>query len=216
MMIARSTGLVAIPEDLDPEEAAPILCAGIATFNALGKCGAQPGDLVAVLGIGGLGHMALQYARRMGFKVAAVGRGQDIADDALNLGAHFYIDTDRQDAGRELDRLGGATAIIATTSDPEAVSGILEGLAPHGRMMLLGAGKNVLRIPASFLVGGERDIRGSLTGSPRENEQALSFSVLTNALPRIETLPMEQANEAYQRMKSGAAKFRMVLTMNPS
>mgnify|MGYP003575435770 CR=1 FL=1 len=213
MMLARITGLVSIPDELDAQEAAPILCAGMATFNALKKCGATAGELVAVLGIGGLGHMALQYARRMGFKVAAVGRGRDIAEDARSLGAHVYIDTDREDAAESLQRMGGAMAIIATIGDPAAVAAAMAGLSPQGRLVVLGAGKNPLPVSAGFLVGGERSVLGSITGSPYENEKTLDFSVLTGARPWIETMPLEQANEAYLRMKSGDAKFRMVLTM---
>lgn len=213
-MIARSTGLVSIPDELNAEEAAPILCAGLATFNALKKCGAEAGDLVAILGIGGLGHMALQYARRMGFKVAAIGRGQDIAADALALGAHVYIDTHQEDAADALKRLGGAMAIITMIGDAAAIAAALDGLAPRGRLVLLGAGKDPLPVPAGFLVGGERSVLGSITGSPYENEKTLNFSVLCNVRPLIETLPLERANEAYQRMRSGDVKFRMVLTMD--
>ncbi len=213
MMLVRHTGLVAIPDELSSEEAAPILCAGIATFNALRKCGAQPGDLVAILGIGGLGHMALQYARKMGFKVVAVGRGEDIAEDALNLGAHVYIDVNRDDAGEALKGLGGAAAIVTTISNAAAVSSALAGLAPQGRLVVLGAGKDSLSMPAGFVVGGERGLLGSITGTPYENERALQFSVLTDVRPQIETMPLVKANDAYQRMKSGKAKFRIVLTM---
>lgn len=213
MMLARSTGLVAIPDELDAIEAAPVLCAGIATFNALKKSGAQAGDLVAVLGIGGLGHMAVQYARRMGFRVAAIGRGQDIAQDALDLGAHVYIDGNEVDAVEALNGMGGANAIIATTNDASVVSAIATGLAPGGRMIILGVGKDPLSLAAGFLVSGERAIAGSITGSPLDNERALRFSVLTDARPWVETLPFERANDACQRMKSGAARFRIVLTM---
>lgn len=213
-MIARHTGLVSIPDELSAEEAAPILCAGLTTFNALKKCGAQAGDLVAILGIGGLGHMALQYARRMGFKVVAIGRGQGIAEEALALGAHVYIDTRQQDAGSALKNLGGAMAIITTISDPAVITASLAGLAPQGRLVLLGAGKDPLPVSAGFLVGGERSVSGSITGSPYDNEKTLNFSVLTGARPLVETLPLEHANEAYQRMRSGDVKFRMVLTMD--
>lgn len=213
MMLARATGLVAIPDELRSEEAAPILCAGIATFNALKKSGAEAGDLVAVLGIGGLGHMALQYARRMGFRVAAVGRGQDIAADALRLGAHLYIDTHQEDAAARLKSLGGAKAIVTTVGNAEAVSSLMAGLAPSGRLILLGAGKDPLPVSAGHLVIGERGVLGSITGTPYENERALDFSVLAGVRPQIETMPMERAFEAYQRMKSGDVKFRMVLTM---
>lgn len=213
MMLARATGLVAIPDDLRSEEAAPILCAGIATFNALKKSGAEAGDLVAVLGIGGLGHMALQYARRMGFRVAAVGRGQDIAEDAQRLGAHLYIDTLREDAAARLKSLGGAKAIVTTIAQAAAVSSLMAGLAPRGRLIMLGTGQDPLPVSAGHLVVGERGVLGSITGTPYENERALDFSVLTGARPQIETMPLERAAEAYQRMKSGDVKFRMVLTM---
>ena len=213
MMVARGTGLVSIPDELNSEEAAPILCAGIATFNALKKSGAEAGDLVAVLGIGGLGHMALQYARKMGFKVAAVGRGQDIAKDALDLGAHVYIDSNQKDAAEKLKSMGGAKAIVATIGNPAAVSSLMDGLAPQGRLVLLGAGKDPLPVPAGFLVGGERGVLGSITGSPYENERTLDFSVLTGVRPLIQTMPLERAFDAYQRMRSGEVRFRMVLTM---
>lgn len=213
MMLARATGLVSIPDELDAEEAAPILCAGIATFNALKKCGAQAGDVVAILGIGGLGHMALQYARRMGFKVIALGRGNDIADDALALGAHVYIDVDNVDAAAQLKGMGGAQAIVTTIGHAGTVSALIEGLAPQGRLVLLGAGKDPLAVPAGRLVVGERSVIGSITGSPYENEKALGFSVLAGVRPMIEVMPLEKADEAYRKMKSGKVKFRMVLAM---
>lgn len=213
MMIARSTGLVSIPDDLASEEAAPILCAGLATFNALRKSGAEPGDLVAVLGIGGLGHMALQYAHRMGFKVVAIGRGQDIAEDAVKLGAHSYIDVAMEDAADKLKSMGGAKIILSTISDAEAISPLIAGLAPRGTLMLLGIGKDPLQVAIGPLVVGERSITGSITGTPYDNERALNFSVLTGIRPQIETMPLEKAFEAYQKMKSGKVKFRMVLTM---
>lgn len=213
MMIARSTGLVSIPDELASEEAAPILCAGLATFNALKRSGAEAGDLVAVLGIGGLGHMALQYARRMGFKVAAVGRGRDIAEDALTLGAHVYIDAATEDAAGRLKALGGAKAILATTSHAETLSSLMAGLAPRGRLVLLGVGKDPLPVSIGHLVGGERGVFGSMTGTPYESEKALGFSVLAGVRPRIETMPLEKAPEAFRRMTSGDVRFRMVLTM---
>lgn len=212
-MLARATGLVSIPDDLSSEEAAPILCAGIATFNALRKSGAAPGDLVAVLGIGGLGHMASQYARRMGFRVAAIGRGEDIRADALRLGAHLYIDTEVEDAAERLALLGGAAAILSTIGDATAVSAVLSGLAPGGQMVLLGVARDPLVVSTGTLVGGERAVLGSLTGSVHETERVLDFSVLTGARPQIETVPLERAAEAFAKMASGEAMFRMVLTM---
>jgi alcohol dehydrogenase len=212
MMLARSTGLVAIPDELSSEEAAPILCAGIATFNALKKCGAQAGDTVTILGIGGLGHMALQYARRMGFRVVAIGRGGDIAKDALTLGAHVYIDNREEDAVARLKSMGGAQAIVTTIDHADTVSALLAGLAPEGRLVVLNPGKAPLQVPAGLLVGGQRGILGSITGTPYDNEKALGFSVLVDVRPRIEVLPLEQAAEALRRLRSGDVKYRMVLT----
>ncbi|MBB5575452.1 alcohol dehydrogenase [Rhizobium paranaense] len=213
MMIARATGLVSIPDELSPEEAAPILCAGIATFNALKKSGAEAGDTVAILGIGGLGHMALQYARRMGFRVVAVGRGEDIAADALALGAHRYIDTNKENPAGELNAMGGAKAILTTTGNPVAVNALMPALSPEGRLIVLGVGKDPLPVSTGYLVGAERGVIGSMTGSPFENEKTLDFSVLSGVRPRIETMPLERAQEAVQKMRSGDANFRIVLTM---
>ncbi|WP_247419334.1 alcohol dehydrogenase [Ralstonia pseudosolanacearum] len=214
MMIARGTGLVSIPDALSAEAAAPILCAGIATFNALRKSGAQAGDLVAIQGIGGLGHMAIQYARRMGFRVVAVGRGPDIADDVRALGAHVYVDTRVEDPVARLQAMGGAQVILTTITDSAAASSLVPGLAPQGRLLVVGVGREPLAIMPAALVGGERMIQGTITGSPFESEKALDFSVLTDVRPLIETMPLEQAHEAYRRMMSGQVKFRMVLTMN--
>lgn len=213
MMLARSTGLVSIPEELGSEEAAPLLCAGIATFNALRRSGAQAGDTVAILGIGGLGHMALQYARRMGFRVVAIGRGTAIAEQARTLGAHVYIDSNVQDAAAALKSLGGAQAIVSTINHADVVSKVLTGLAPQGRLVLLGAGVDSVSIPTGYFVGGERSVVGSITGTPFESERALAFSVLTDVRPMIEVMPLEKASDAYQRMRSGDVTFRMVLTM---
>ncbi|KVR89636.1 alcohol dehydrogenase catalytic domain-containing protein [Burkholderia vietnamiensis] len=213
LMLARSTGLVAIPEELRSEEAAPILCAGIATFNALKKSGAQAGDTVAVLGIGGLGHMALQYARRMGFQVVAIGRGGGIAADALALGAHIYIDNREEDAVAILKSMGGAQAIVTTIDHAETASAILAGLAPEGRLVVLNPAKSPLQVPAGLLVGGQRSILGSITGTPYGNEKALNFSVLVDVRPHIEVLPLEQANEALRKLKSGDVRYRMVLAV---
>ncbi|MBR0724982.1 zinc-binding dehydrogenase [Bradyrhizobium manausense] len=213
MMIARATGLVSIPDELKSEEAAPLLCAGIATFNALKKCGAEAGDTVVVQGIGGLGHLALQYARRMGFRVVAVGRGADISTDAITLGAHVYIDSKKEDPVARLQGLGGVKAIITTIGDVQAVAALTGALAPQGRLVLLGAGKDPLPVSPGHIVVGERSILGSITGTPFENEKTLDFSVLAAVRPRIEIMPLEKAGEAVARMRSGQANFRMVLTM---
>lgn len=214
LMLARATGLVAIPDALNSEEAAPILCAGIATFNALKKSGAQAGDTVAVLGIGGLGHMAIQYARRMGLKVVALGRGGDKELDALALGAHVYVDTEKADAASELKVMGGAHAIVTTTPSASVASALLHGLASQGRLVVLGAGRDAISVAPGHLVVGERSVLGSLTGTPYESERTLDFSVLADVRPMYESLPLERAAEAYQRLRRGDVKFRLVLTMS--
>lgn len=213
MMLARWTGLVAVPDELRSDEAAPILCAGLATFNALKKSGAEAGDAVAILGIGGLGHMAVQYARRMGFRVVAVGRGDATAGAARALGAHVYLDVEQGDAVTGLKDMGGMAAIVSTIKDAATISRLMAGLAPKGRLILLGAGRDSLPVPMGRTVVGERSVLGSLTGSPSDNERTLAFSVLADICPKFETMPLEKANEAYQRMKSGNVQFRMVLTI---
>lgn len=212
-ILVRHTALVAIPEELDSQEAAPLLCAGLATFNALKKSGVQAGDLVAVQGIGGLGHLALQYARRMGFKVVAIGRGPDIARDARALGAHVYVDAAQEEPLTRLRELGGADVIVATITDSAAASRLFGGLAPRGRLLVVGVGKEPLAVVPGALVGGERVIQGAITGTPFESEKTLAFSVLADVRARIETYPLARAQEAYARMRSGEAKFRVVLTM---
>jgi len=213
MMIAKETGLVAIPDELSSIEAAPLLCAGIATFNALKNSGAQAGDLVAILGIGGLGHLAIQYARRMGFKVVAIGRGQEIKQASLNLGAHVYIDTQIEDALDQLQQLGKAQVILTTITNGEISSKLLAALAPQGKFMVVGVGKEPLMISSRLLVGGEQIIQGSMVGTPYDLHKTLNFSVLADIRAQIESYPLEQAQQAYLRMKSGEAQFRVVLTM---
>ena len=164
--------------------------------------------------VGAFDHMALQYARRMGFRVVAVGHGSDIAQDAMDLGAHVYIDSSKEDAVETLKNMGGAHAIVTTIGVPAAVSALMPGLAPQGRLVLLGAGKDPLPVSTGHLVVGERSLLGSITGTPYENEKTLDFSVLAGVRPRIEVMPFERANKAYQRMKSGDVKFRMVLTVD--
>lgn len=213
MLLVRSTGLVAIPDELHAVDAAPLLCAGLATFNALKKSGAQAGDLVAVQGIGGLGHLAIQYARRMGFRVVAIGRGPDIACDARTLGAHVYVDAREEDAAERLRGMGGAQVILTTITDSAAASPLVAGLAPQGRLLVVGVGREPLAVSPAALVGGERVVQGAITGSPWESEKTLDFSVLADIRPMVETFPLERAHDAYRRMRSGAARFRIVLTM---
>lgn len=213
MMIAKGTGLVSIPDELSSVEAAPLLCAGIATFNALKKSGAQAGDTVAILGIGGLGHLAIQYARRMGFRVIAIGRGQDIAELTQALGAHIYIDTQLENAVNRLKELGKAQAILTTITNGEVSSELFSGLATQGKLIVVGVGKEPLVISSPLLVGGERAVQGSITGTPFEVGKTLNFSVLADIRAKTEVFPLHQAQQAYQRMKTGNAQFRVVLTM---
>ncbi|MFZ4878809.1 alcohol dehydrogenase catalytic domain-containing protein [Janthinobacterium sp. Mn2066] len=213
MMLARSTGLVSIPDELDAEHAAPLLCAGIATFNALKKSGAQAGDLVAILGIGGLGHLAVQYARKMGYRVVSVGRRAELASDAPALGAHRHIDSSHEDPAAVLQAMGGAQVIVSTITDSAATSMLLAGLAPQGRLLVVGVGKQALSIAPGALVGGERLVQGTITGTPYEAVRTLDFSVLADIRPLVETMPLAQANEAYRKMRAGDVRYRMVLTM---
>lgn len=213
MMISKATGLVIIPDELKSEEAAPLLCAGIATFNALIKSGAHPGDTVAIQGIGGLGHLALQYAKKMGFRVIAIGRGSDIAENVKELGAHIYLDTHKVNAVDELKKLGYANVIITTITDSAAASELVKALAPKGKFMVVGAGKDPLSIAPGLIVGNELSLEGALTGTPYEIERVLGFSLLADVRAHIETMQLEKASEAYHRVMSGDVKFRMVLTM---
>ncbi len=211
MMLARASGLVAIPDELDAVDAAPLLCAGLTTFNALRKSDARAGDLVAVLGIGGLGHLAVQYARKMGFKVVAIARGSEKSEQAKALGAHRYIDSTAEDAAKVLQSMGGARLILAATTHSPAVSALFAGLAPRGKLLVAGSGRDPISIPPGRLVAGEKTVEGTITGSPIESEKTLDFSVLADVRPKIEVMPLAQAGAAYERMKQGKAKFRMVL-----
>ncbi|UPG93861.1 alcohol dehydrogenase catalytic domain-containing protein [Luteibacter aegosomatissinici] len=215
LMLARGTGLVSIPTALDPVEAAPILCAGVATLNALRKSNAQPSDTVAILGIGGLGHMAIQYANRMGFRVVAMGRGTAKAVDAERLGAHAYIDTAHGDGPARLSALGGAQCIISTVADAQLTASFVAGLAPGGRLILLAAGREAMPMAGGPLVIAERSVHGSLTGTPRDIERALAFSELTQRLPMVECYPLADANAAIAKLSAGEARFRLVLTPSP-
>jgi len=214
VLIARESGLVAIPDELDSLEAAPLLCAGLTTFNALRDSAARPGDLVAVLGIGGLGHLAVQYARRMGFRVVAIARGAEKASLARELGAHDYIDSVGQDAAAELKHLGGAKLVLATAANSAATAALISGLAPGGQLLLLGIGAEPIPVSSPDLIIGERVIGGSLTGSPADSEDTLAFSVLQDIRATTEVVGLADAPAAYARMMRNEARFRMVLDMS--
>jgi propanol-preferring alcohol dehydrogenase len=211
VMIAEARGIASIPDELSSADAAPLLCAGITTYNALRNAGLRGGDLVAVQGIGGLGHLGVQFARQMGFRTVAIGRGRDKEKLAKDLGAHVYIDSAVDDAAAVLQRMGGARAILATAPSGDAMGPLVSGLAVRGKLIVLGVPNDQIRLNAFPLVFGGRSIYGSLTGTPIESEDTLAFSVLENIRPMIETAPLEQAANAYARMMQGKARFRMVL-----
>ena len=214
MMIADQAGLVSIPEQLSSVEAAPLLCAGVTTFMALRNSPARAGDLVVIQGLGGLGHLAVQFARRMGFRTIVVARGADKAALAEKLGAHQYIDSNVQDATAILQGLGGANLVLTTVSDPKAMAPMVAALGPNGRLHVVGGGTDPLEVSTIALLFGQHSIAGSSTGSTIETEDTLAFSLLQNIRATIETVPFEQAPAAYQKMLSNGARFRMVLSMD--
>ncbi|MCU6154398.1 zinc-binding dehydrogenase, partial [Enterobacter hormaechei] len=213
-IVMRHTALIAIPSALSSVHAAPILCAGTATFNALRNSGARAGDRVAVLGVGGLGHMAVQYARKMGFEVTVIARGNEKERAAYELGAHHYINTLDENASERLKNDGGVDFIVATAPASETVSALLSALAPRGKAILLGTGQTPLQVMPGMMIGAERTLTGSFVSTPAQTERALQFSHLFQALPVTELLPFERANEALSRLKQGLARYRIVLTMN--
>ncbi len=212
-MVAPVEALAAIPESLSDVEAAPLLCAGITTYNALRHSGAMPGDLVAVQGIGGLGHLGIQFANKFGYKVAAIGRGPENAALAKKLGASVYIDSKSTKAAEELQKLGGAQVILATAPSSKAMSDLIDGLGPNGKLMVVGATFDPIEVTPIQLIVGSRTIQGWAGGTPADSEDTLRFAELTGVRPMIETYPLEKAAEAYARMMSGNAQFRVVLTM---
>jgi D-arabinose 1-dehydrogenase-like Zn-dependent alcohol dehydrogenase len=212
-MLAPVEALVAIPESLGAVEAAPLLCAGITTFNALRHSGAMPGDLVAVQGIGGLGHLGIQFANKFGYKVAAIGRGPQNAALAKKLGANVYIDSKATNAAEALQKLGGAQVILATAPNSKAMSELIDGLGPNGKLMVVGATIEPIEVTPIQLITGSRTIQGWAAGTAADSEDTLRFAELTGVRPMIETYPLERAGEGYARMMSGNAEFRVVLTM---
>ena len=212
-MVAPAEAVVAIPEGLSDVEAAPLLCAGITTYNALRHSGAMPGDLVAVQGIGGLGHLGIQFANKFGYQVVAIGRGSENAALAKKLGARVYIDSTTANAAEVLQKLGGAQVILATAPSSKAMSELFDGLGPNGKLMVIGVAFDPLEVTPVQLVTGSRTIQGWASGTSADEEDTLHFAELTGVRPMIETYPLEKAAEAYARMMSGKAEFRVVLTM---
>jgi D-arabinose 1-dehydrogenase-like Zn-dependent alcohol dehydrogenase len=211
-MIVASGGLVPIPEGLSAAEAAPLLCAGVTTFNALRNSGARPDDVVAILGLGGLGHLGVQFAAKMGFDTVSIARGPEKEAFARKLGARHYIDSQSQNVVTELEKLGGAKVILSTITSGKAVNAVLGGIAVNGKLVLVGNPDQPIEVSGRLLIGGRRSISGWPSGSPIDSKDALSFCVLSGVRPMIETYPLERAAEAYERMMSGKARFRVVLT----
>jgi D-arabinose 1-dehydrogenase-like Zn-dependent alcohol dehydrogenase len=211
-MIAPFEALAAVPEELSSVDAAPLLCAGITTFNALRHSGAGPGDLVAVLGVGGLGHLGVQYAAKMGFHTVAIARGIDKEPLARQLGAQHYIDSTAQNVASELTKLGGARVILATLTDAKSMSDAVGGLGVDGKLVVLGAAMQPIEVSPLALIASRRSIAGWPSGTSADSEDTMDFSVLSSIRPLIETYPLERAAEAYERMMSGHARFRVVLT----
>lgn len=211
-MLARQEALARLPGELDANEAAPLLCAGITTFNALRHSGARPGDRVAVQGIGGLGHLGVQFAARMGFATIAISTGQDKEALARKLGASFYIDAGKTDPAAELQKLGGAHVILATAPSARAMAAVINGLMPRGKLLIVGADFEPMQfVPATLLSG--KQIAGWPSGTARDSEDALKFSLLSGVRPMIETFPLARAADAYAHMMKGRPRFRVVLTM---
>ena len=212
-MVSPAQALAAIPDDLSFEDAGPLMCAGVTTFNALRHAHAMPGDLVAIEAIGGLGHLAVQFANKFGYRTVAIARGNDAKDLALKLGAHAYIDSDATNPAEELQRMGGAKAILSTVPSGKAMSGMIDGLGDNGKLMVIGASAEPIEVSPIQLIKSMRSIQGWAAGVAADSEDTLSFSAMTGVRPMIEKFPLEQAQQAYDRMMSGHARFRVVLTM---
>jgi D-arabinose 1-dehydrogenase-like Zn-dependent alcohol dehydrogenase len=212
-MIAPATALAAIPDELPAEEAGPFMCAGVTVFNALRNSGARAGDVVAVHGIGGLGHLGVQYARQMGFETVAINRGNDKEPLARQLGAHHYIDATATDVVAELQKLGGASVILATAPNAQAISALVDGLAPSGKLIVPAAPAEPLTINVFSLITKRSSIAGWYSGTARDSQDTLEFSSLSGVHPMIEKYPLERVAEAYEQMHSGKVRFRVVLTL---
>ena len=212
-LIVGAEAVAVVPDDLPSEEVGPFMCAGVTVHNALRNSGARGGDLVAVHGIGGLGHLGVQYARQMGFRTVAIGRGKDKEELARKLGAHHYIDTDAGDGAAQLQKLGGARVILATAPSGKAISALVDGLGPSGRLVVPAAPPDPLMIGMFSMIVGRRSIDGSYSGTARDSQDTLEFSALTGVHPMIEKYPLSQVAEAYEQMHSGKVRFRVVLMM---
>jgi D-arabinose 1-dehydrogenase-like Zn-dependent alcohol dehydrogenase len=212
-MIAPAVALARIPEGLSAADAAPLMCAGVTTFNALRHAGARPGDLVAVLGIGGLGHLGVQFAAKAGYRTVAIARGKDKEPLARRLGAHLYIDSESQDPAEELTRLGGARVILATATSGKAMTATIGGLGVGGKLVVLGAAHEPLEVSAFALIGARRSVAGWPSGRSIDSQDTMAFSVMTGVRPMNELFPLDRAAEAYDHMMSGKARFRVVLTV---
>jgi D-arabinose 1-dehydrogenase-like Zn-dependent alcohol dehydrogenase len=211
-IIARAEAVARVPDELSAVEAAPLMCAGVTTFNCLRNSGARPGEVVAVIGLGGLGHLAVQYAAKMGFRTVGIARGSDKEQLARELGAWRYIDNKTQDPAAELQKLGGAKVILATVTSADAMKTVIGGLAANGTLMVIGAVPS-LEVPSLFLLLGRRSVKGWYAGTSIDSQDTLAYSVLSGVRSRNEAYPLERAPEAYDRMMSGGARFRVVLTM---
>jgi D-arabinose 1-dehydrogenase-like Zn-dependent alcohol dehydrogenase len=212
-MVIGAEAVAAIPEDLSAADAGPLLCAGITVYNAMRNSAAKAGDLVAVQGIGGLGHLGIQYARQMGFRTVAIGRGADKEPLAKKLGAQVYISTDAGSPGEALQKLGGARVILSTAPSSKAMSELVNGLAPNGSLLVVGADAQPLNVTPLQLIGGRKSLQGWASGTAKDSEDTMEFSALSGVRPMIEKYPLEKAAEAYQQMITGKARFRVVLTM---
>jgi D-arabinose 1-dehydrogenase-like Zn-dependent alcohol dehydrogenase len=210
-LVCRASALARMPDGLPPEEAAPLMCAGVTTFNALRRSGTRPGSVVAVLGIGGLGHLGVQFAVKLGFETVAIARGKEKEELAGRLGAHHYIDSESEDVAAELLRLGGAGAILATVTSASAMTAAFGGLGARGKLIVVGAAGDALAVSPGQLIGGNRSIHGHASGTSMDSQDTLAFSALTAVRPMIETVPLEEAADAYERMMANKARFRMVL-----
>ncbi len=211
-VVVRATALASMPEGLSAQEAAPLLCAGITTFNALRASGTRAGARVAVLGIGGLGHLGVQFAVKLGFETVAVARGSAKEELARQLGAHHYVDSTAGDPAQALLALGGVDLILSTVTSSDAMAAVFGGLRPRGTLLVVGASMEPIAVPAAALIGGSKSISGHASGTARDSEDTLAFSALSGVRPMIETIGLESAADAFAKMMNGEARFRMVLT----